>query len=118
VIRYLALALLWLGSAAASAEPLTDRDRAQVIRNAAELLETRYVDPQAGARLARSLRTNARLWSSSSDPAGFAAEVTAWLRRESGDGHLGLSYSAQPIAEGGAVAAFTAATSPRTIAVT
>jgi Peptidase family S41 len=108
LIRYLALALFWLAGAAGAATPLTEQDRTQIIAAAAELLQARYVDRPAGARLARTLQGNARRWSSISDPSRFAAEVTAWLRRESGDGHLGLSYSEQPIAESGSDDAFTA----------
>lgn len=95
-----AVALLCACSAAlAEAAPLDRSDKQEIVAKAATLLETRYVDPAAGKRLARGLRTQARQWSAITDPASFAAAVTAWLRATSGDGHLGLSYSPASIAE-------------------
>lgn len=76
---------------------LTDADRREVISSSAVLLEQRYVDPQVGKTLARSLRRSASRWDGISDPKTFASEVTRWLRREGKDGHLGLSYSATPL---------------------
>jgi len=109
MIRFLLALLVALPLAgAAAALPLTAADRSEIIRNASALLETRYVDAAEGARLARALRASGRQWSHVSDPAQFAAAVTAWLRRESGDGHLGLSFSAEPIAETGGEAGFSA----------
>ena len=111
MIRLLVLVLACaatLAAAPAAAEPLAAADRDEVVRNAARLLETRYVDAAAGARLARRLRSAASRWSDLADPAAFAAAVTEWLRRESGDGHLGLSHSAEPIAEAGGEAGFSA----------
>ncbi|WP_114953234.1 S41 family peptidase [Sphingosinicella terrae] len=99
--RLLAFLLLLLGCvpAAAAAPPLTERDRAEIVAQAADLLERRYVDAAAGARLAAALRAQAPAWDGVADPAAFAAAVTAWLRRASGDGHLGLSHSETPIPE-------------------
>lgn len=85
------------------------RDRNDVIENAARLLEERYVEAEAGKRLARQLRRAASQWSGISDPAAFADAVSQWLRDTSGDGHLGLSYSAEPIAEAGGEADFSSA---------
>lgn len=103
----LPLALL-LSAMAVAAEPLSERDRSEVLANSARLLETRYVDAATGARLARQLRGARSRWNGISDPEDFAKAVTEWLRRESGDGHLGLSYSEQPIPEQGGEAAFSA----------
>ena len=97
--------LLSVGAAAA---PLTPGDRSEVIANAARLLEERYVDAEKGARLADSLKAAQSRWNGLSEPKAFARAVTDWLRRESGDGHLGLSYSDQPIPEQGGEAAFSA----------
>jgi hypothetical protein len=102
----LVLALLPLN--AAIAEPLTAADRQSVVENAARLLEARYVDEAAGRRLGRGLRAALSRWANVTDPAAFAAAVTAWLRQASGDGHLGLSHSVQPIAESGGEVAFSA----------
>ena len=98
---------LFLAGAATAAPPLSEADRAQVIANAADLLERRYVDARRGADLARQLRRARRTWDGIDEPERFAAAVTDWLRQASGDGHLGLSYSEAPIAEGGE-AAFSA----------
>lgn len=87
---------------------LAPADRALVIDTAAKLLEERYVDAETGKRLARQLRRAAPQWSDIGDPQAFADAVTRWLRETSGDGHLGLNYSAQPIAETGGEAAFSA----------
>lgn len=100
------VALLMLTGAA---QPLSDEDRGEVIRNAANLLEQRYVDADAADRLARGLRRSESNWSEMRDPKVFASAVTEWLRRESGDGHLGLNYSEQPIPEEGGESAFSAA---------
>jgi hypothetical protein len=102
----LVLALLPLN--AAIAEPLTAADRQSVVENAARLLEARYVDEAAGRHLGRGLRAALSRWANVTDPAAFAAAVTAWLRQASGDGHLGLSHSVQPIAESGGEVAFSA----------
>ena len=87
--------------APASALPIGAQDRAAVIRNSAELLEQRYVDAEAGKQIAAKLRQSGPLWSGIRDAKQFAETMTQWLRRESGDGHLGLSFSEKPITEGG-----------------
>lgn len=92
----------------AAAPRLSEADRRQVVSNAATLLEQRYVDAQEGRRLARQLRLAQRNWSDIRDPEELAAAITAWLRRESGDGHLGLSYSVEPIPAEGGESAFSA----------
>lgn len=94
---------------AATAAELTQQDRREVISNAASLLEQRYVDAEAGARLAARLRLARSEWDAIGDPQAFAEAVTAWLRSESGDGHLGLSYSERPIPVAGGEADFSAA---------
>lgn len=95
--RFVAALMLALAAQASSAAPVSRADRAEVIGNAAHLLETRYVDAEAGARLAGELRRTAGQWDAISDPAAFARAVTEWLRTRSGDGHLGLSYSVAAI---------------------
>lgn len=90
------------------AQSLTAADRGAIVAEASKLLKERYVDPQLGASLASELPRAARDWSSISDPTAFAIAMTQWLRSRSKDGHLGLSYSAKPIEEGG-VESFSAA---------
>src|SRR3990170_5648751 len=102
------LAVLFL-IAAAPPPPLSDQDRREIIDNVASLLEQRYVDAEGGARLAKRMRGTRTRWDSIRDPKAFAEAMTEWLRGESGDGHLGLSYSEQPIPEQGGEAAFSAA---------
>ena len=105
MIRLLGALLLCLAAPALS-QPLAERERADIVAKAATLIEQRYVYPDKAKRIAANLR-KAR-WTSS-DPAQFAEEVTDWLRRFSGDGHLGLSYSEKPIPEGSGEVDFSAA---------
>lgn len=93
---------------AAYAQALDAADRAEIIGNAANLLERRYVDADAGRRLARDLRRRARAWAGIDEPQEYAREITQWLRERSGDGHLGLSYSEAPIPEAEAEGTFSA----------
>lgn len=105
----LLLSLVALFLLTGAAPPLSPADRRQVIGNVADLLEQRYVSPDLGRQLAVKLRNAQGGWSGVHDPEAFAGEITQWLRRESGDGHLGLSYSEQPIPEVGGESAFSAA---------
>jgi hypothetical protein len=81
--------------------PLTAADRRAVLLGAADLIERRYVIEDAAPRLAEQLRREATAdrWRETSDPEAFAAAVTTYVRSVSGDGHLGLSYRATPLAE-------------------
>lgn len=97
-MRTLAFTLLLLSLAApARGLPISAQDRATVIRHGSDLLEQRYVDPEVGKRLADKLRQSAPLWAGIRDAKQFAEAMTQWLRQESGDGHLGLSFSEKPI---------------------
>ena len=91
--------LLAISSASASAQSLSADDKRVVIEQSARLLEQRYVYPDKGKTLAAKLRKSSRLWKDQSDPQAFARVVTDWLRANGSDGHLGISYSATPIAE-------------------
>lgn len=91
-----------------SARPLDDADRTEIIANVATLLKARYVDAAAGETMARDLPTASRNWADLDDPEQFASAVTEWLRAQSNDGHLGLSYSETSIPETGGEAAFSA----------
>lgn len=101
-------ALLLFLAAPAMAQSLTAHDRAEIVANAASLIEQRYVDATKARTIAASLRKHGRNWTTT-DPEAFAEEVTEWLRRTTGDGHLGLSYSKDPIPEGAGEASFSAA---------
>jgi len=81
--------------------PLTAADRRAVLLGAADLIENRYVIEDAARGLAEQLRRDATAdrWHDTSDPEAFAAAITVYLRSASGDGHLGLSYRATPLAE-------------------
>lgn len=105
----LSLACMPLASKSVFAQALEDADRKEIIENSATLLETRYVDPEMGADLAQRLPEASEDWGSIADPREFARVVTHWLRDQSGDGHLGLSYSETPISGEGGEAEFSAA---------
>lgn len=107
-MKRLLVLMLLLSSGAVAAAPLDQADRTKILTNAARLIETRYVDPADGARIAAALRNARERWTDVTDPKQFAEQVTRWLRSVSSDGHLGLSYSEEPIAEGDP-AGFTAA---------
>lgn len=93
MMRFLLTAAAALCLAGAAPPPaLTDADRAEIVANAAKLLEDRYVDAALGRRLAAALRREASSWRAISDPAMFARTVSDWLRRASADGHLGLTF--------------------------
>lgn len=109
MIRVLAAALLLAAALPAAARPITDAEKRDVIDAAARVIEERYVYPEKGKAVAAKLRRSAALWREQDDAAAFAKAVTEWLRAESSDGHLGLSYSAEPIAEAKGEQAFTAA---------
>lgn len=107
--RVLLIICAWLFAAHAAAAPLTDADKSEVIANSARLLEQRYVDAQKGKRLARSLVSAKSRWAAVNDAEEFAQAVTEWLRRETGDGHLGLSYSEKAIPVETGISEFSAA---------
>ena len=86
-----------LASLTAASLPLSEKDRREVIENSADLMEQRYVDPSLGRKIASKLRSSTNRWSGIGDPKVFAKSMTEWLRTESKDGHLGLSYSVEPI---------------------
>jgi hypothetical protein len=96
----LAASVLCAADAAAQA-PLTAADRQAVLLKSAELIEARYVMEDAARTLAEGLRRDAASdrWRDTPDPEAFAAAITAHLRSTADDGHLGLSYRAEPLAE-------------------
>lgn len=108
-MKILLSAILLLSANMAAAAELSRADRAEVIQNAARLIEQRYVDASEGKRIARALRRAESRWAGVSDPKTFAKEVTIWLRATSKDGHLGVSHSEVPLAEDQGSASFSAA---------
>jgi hypothetical protein len=90
----LASALLALLCAAASAHAAVDLEaRRAVIEGTARLLETRYVYPDRGKKLARQLRREIGApWVSGGKETEFAAALTDKLRSSSGDGHFKVDY--------------------------
>lgn len=104
----LALAALLL-AAPASARDFTGAEQAEVIRAAAALIEQRYVDAAKAEAIAEQIRRLARGRDTPMEGGAFAREMTQAFRALSGDGHLGLSYSEAPIAEGAGEAAFSSA---------
>lgn len=81
------------------AASLSPNDRSEVMRNAARVIEERYVDPERGKEIAHKIRDTESRWANLTDPQSFADAVTKWLREISGDGHLGLSYSEKVLPE-------------------
>src|SRR3546814_12331989 len=59
LVRRLLVLMLLLSSGAVAAAPLDQAGRTEILTNAARLIETRYVDPANGARIAAAL-LNAR----------------------------------------------------------
>lgn len=108
MIILLALTLL-LAPPTGGAVVLTPDDRSEIVRNAARLIEERYVDAGKAKRIAGELRRAGSRWDDISDPQLFADTITKWLRETSGDGHLGLSYSEKALPEDTGEASFSAA---------
>ncbi len=92
-----------------SADLLGPAEQAEVIRAAADLIEARYVDAERGKAIAGQLRKSTSRWRTQRDGAEFAEEATRYLREVSRDGHLGLSYSAEPLADEAGEAEFNEA---------
>lgn len=106
---FLLATVLALATAASHAQSIDPGEQREVIHAAADLIEARYVDAAKGREVAAALRRSDARWHEPSDPQAFARDVTDFLRTTSGDGHLGLSYSAEPIPADDDNAAFNAA---------
>jgi len=96
-------------SATAQARDFAPAEQSEVIRAAAALIEERYVDADRAETIAVDLRRLARDRKAPMEGEAFAQEMTGLFRAVSGDGHLGLSYSEEPIPEDGGEAQFSAA---------
>ena len=105
-LRMILALFLALLAAPADAQPRPPVNRAEVIDAAARLIEARYVDRKAGRTLARNLGRTRSSWRHYPSEQKFAEAVTRWLREQSGDGHLGLDFTATPIVEQSASSTF------------
>jgi hypothetical protein len=89
------------------AQKLGPGEQVDVIHAAANLIEARYVDPAKASRIATALRQSDARWREPREGAAFAEQATAFFRTVSGDGHLGLSYSAGVIPDQAGESAFS-----------
>ncbi|MEO8178396.1 MAG: S41 family peptidase [Deltaproteobacteria bacterium] len=73
--------------------------RREVIGELARRLDAEYIEPAEGTRLAAFLRERleANAYASVSDPEAFAERLSGDLQQVSGDLHLNLFWSAEPI---------------------
>ena len=92
-------ALLLHAASPVDAAPVEQVEQRTAVREAARMIEDRYVAVERVDKLLAALQQLERDVTSTVEGEDFAATVTARLREVSGDGHLGLSYSEQPIAE-------------------
>ena len=95
---------LALGSCCATATDLdasviTANQQREVIAQAAEVIQARYVAPALGRKVAQAIRqqANTDAFKHDQEPEAFAQALTVELRKLSGDGHFRINYSAQPI---------------------
>lgn len=72
-------------------------EQQEALREAEELIQQRYVQVQKVDEIVARLRALAQQVDAPADGENFASEVTRHLREASGDGHLGLSFSATSI---------------------
>jgi hypothetical protein len=100
-MKYLLLfgAMLLHVAGPVNAAPVEKEEQRIALREAARLIEDRYVAVERLDKLMAALDELEREVTTTVEGEDFAATVTARLREVSGDGHLGLSYSEQPIAE-------------------
>lgn len=83
----------------ALAAPVTAADRAAVVEAAAMRLEAEYVFPDKGAAMAEILREKLAggAYRAFADGEAFAEQLSRDLQSVSGDGHLNIQYSEEPI---------------------
>lgn len=79
----------------AAAALVSDTDRKQVLDAVIAHLETEYIDPEVGRRVARKLRDKSvqQLLKNAGDGTAVAEALRDKLRAETGDGHLNVEYS-------------------------
>jgi retinol-binding protein 3 len=81
-----------------AASAVTEAERTAVLEGMATLLEARYVFADRGARMADSLRRDARegVYSGIEDPETLARALSARIRSLSGDAHLWVMVQPEP----------------------
>lgn len=106
--RAILVALFLIAANEVLALSLEPREQVEIIRASADLIEARYVDAAKAREIAAALRQEGSRWKERRDGEAFAEDATRLLRKISGDGHLGLSYSAESIPEQQGAEAFSA----------
>lgn len=96
MIRASTIALAAFAPVFAMAAPLAPAEQAEVIEQTAKLIETRYVDPEAGREIARALRRERSL-ATPAEPRDFADRLTGFLRQRASDGHFQVTWSEKPL---------------------
>ncbi|MEM1105856.1 MAG: S41 family peptidase [Pseudomonadota bacterium] len=94
---------LFVGGGHAQSEPASFDELRAVVEAVAVHLETDYVDAEpAGRRAARQLRADfsAGVFEAAGDGEAFAALISARMQALTGDGHLNVEFSPEPIADG------------------
>jgi hypothetical protein len=93
-----ATAALFLHAAAPAPAPLTEAEREAVLRDFAQLLRARYVDPAIAQRYAAAVEAAAAKgdYRGITDPEAFAARLTADLAAVSPDKHLRVTFGDMP----------------------
>lgn len=81
------------------AAEVSEQEQREALSSAAEFVNERYVETDAIEDVVKALGELADSIKSPVEGADFAKTVTQRLRAASGDGHLGLSYSENPIVE-------------------
>lgn len=92
------LILLIISFAGYAQDTIAPNEQRDVLEKAARLIESRYVDESKAAAIAAEIRKKEVISNVSLNAQEFAKQATVLLRKISNDGHLGISYSAKPIA--------------------
>ena len=95
----LSLVLMACAHSAAKAAELTQADKATVVDAIVAHLETDYVDAPVGQRAADSLRqlSDSGAFDNALSGQAFAESLGSRLQALTGDGHLNVEYSADPV---------------------
>ncbi|MDY6947137.1 MAG: S41 family peptidase [Pseudomonadota bacterium] len=98
------IALLFVHDALSA--PVSEADRKAVLAAVISHLQTEYVDPDVGRRVAKKLREKSvrDMLANASDGAAMAEALRDKLREETGDGHLNVEYSEQALPDDQAAA--------------
>lgn len=94
-----ALAALACHPAPLHADPVSPEEQRRALTHSIALVEQRYVATERVEAVVEALAARRSGISGPVEGEALARDVTALLRSASGDGHLGLSYSREPIAD-------------------